>query len=172
MLRSGGAEPGNTGETAPAAAMPQVTLIAPGVAQAVINGVNITVRQDGAIKLEDVLTEYGSPELYLGTMLQSSVLSTTGQDGETLFANGVVGYFSEWLGSLPMAPTEYTLDDHKQLVPFSTQQIGGDEVTVFADGVVTRGQDERNPALAGRDNIPRSTAGSSIIWGDGVVMLD
>lgn len=163
--RSRGGDSLRGGERSDAAA-PVVQEIAPGVARAVINGAQLTVRNDNAISLEEVMSEYGSPQRFMAAVLMSRTLSTVGADGSTVYANGYIGH--EGVTETP----EQKLDDRTQQVLNMSQTVNGQDVVVFADGYVMAGMDERQPGVLTRSSIPKSSAGGTDVWADGMVRFE
>lgn len=146
------------------AAAPVVQEIAPGVARAVVNGQALQARRDGYISLEEVVTEYGTPQLYRAAMALSRVRSTQRADGTALYANNVV-----MSSALVEVSPEQQLEDRKQSARWMSQQVSGSTVTVFVDGSVMSGMDTRVPAMASRNNALKTSDGTRTIWADGAV---
>lgn len=163
--RSRGGDSLRGGERSDAAA-PVVQEIAPGVARAVINGSELTVRNDNAISFEEVIADYGSAQAYMAAVAMSEVLSTQGADGSVLYANGAV--LTREMTETP----EQRLEERMKQVLNMSQTVNGRSVVVFADGVVLSGMDERYPGSLTRSSIPKSSAGGVDIWADGAVVLD
>lgn len=127
----------------------RVEEIAPGVGRVEVNGVVMTVRQDGAITAADVIAEHGSIANYLFASEIASQPAARAADGSLLIANGMVPFLSDALGSNYPSPVATTVDSYKEQMTWLSMEVRGQEIVNFADGVVMPGQLQAVPMSTG-----------------------
>lgn len=115
------------------AEQPVMQWIAPGVGQAVVNGVTLTANADGSVFLEEGVHPGRAAAQQALALVLSSYNQATDQ---TSYANGVV-VLDDASMKTPEELLAERLDPRSpKFVQNMTQNVGGENQTVFADGAV------------------------------------
>lgn len=144
--------------------------VAPGVAEVTtVNGFTATIRADGSVLYDEVIGEFETVERLAVEMTMTAVPNTTAADGNRMFADGSVAYFSDLVGS--NGPDIFSVESHQQEVQWMEVGSGPTRQILFADGVVTTSTSPEELPLS-RDGIPNFPNGPETLYADGVVIAE
>ena len=117
---------------------PRWQVVAPGVVRAEIGGYQLEFNADGRVVQSDIVASYGTVKGYQMAVSRSAVAGAVAPNGDRLYADGVVPFDRSQLGPNSPKPAPRSLADARRDFAWTQATIGGQDVTVFVNGLTVK----------------------------------